>query len=530
LNTRASIPRPGWSLRRRLGVALTASGLVAALLVAAAIFLIVSVRNQQNRVVNRYFNATRISNQLFTELLDAETAVRGYALTGDPATLAPFTRTTSAQTASQTTQLRQLLVHDPALQAGLMAAGRSAARWYEQWATPTIALVKAKGTDQVHAADVDRGQTLFDAIRTDFGRYSSALLARRQSANSALIRRTDLLLVTVVVAAVALVGAGIGLSFSLRRWILRPLDSLRVESRTVAEGALEHRVQVSGPAEVQRLGADVEAMRVRLVTQLADVEQAHRQVQASRDEISQQATELQRSNRDLEQFAYVASHDLQEPLRKVASFCQMLERRYQGQLDERADQYIAFAVDGAKRMQRLINDLLEFSRVGRLGRPLAPVALQGCLDQALNNLDTIRVASGAIITADPLPQVLGDEDLLVQLLQNLLGNAIKFRGYGPPHVHLGARRAGELWELSCADDGIGIDPQYGERVFVIFQRLHPRDSYEGTGIGLAMCKKIVEYHGGEIWLDTAAAESGATFRWTLHPVGKQSTVNETVAP
>jgi light-regulated signal transduction histidine kinase (bacteriophytochrome) len=259
-------------------------------------------------------------------------------------------------------------------------------------------------------------------------------------------------------------------------------------------------------------------MRERLVTQLEQVEEARTQVLRASEAVRQQSLELQRSNRDLEQFAYVASHDLQEPLRKVASFCQMLETRYKGQLDERGDQYIAFAVDGAKRMQRLISDLLEFSRVGRTATPATEVSLQHCVDLALADLAAARGASGAVVTTDALPTVLGTEQLLVQLLQNLIGNAIKFRREGTaPHIHIGARRAGTKWELFCADDGIGIEPQYADRVFVIFQRLHPRDSYEGTGIGLAMCKKIVEYHGGEIWLDDTVS-IGATFRWTLRPV------------
>lgn len=507
------------SLRRRLSLVLVVSGVLGAVVLGASIALLVSVRNQQSRVVNRYFDAKELSDQLFTELLDAETAVRGYALTGDNATLRPYAEATSAASRDKTRRLDSLVAGDAKVSAALHTAEQSAGRWYQQWVIPTVAEIRTQGSAAVTDSDILRGKQLFDAVRSDFGRYSTLLTTRRRAASSALIARTDTLLATVSAAAVALVIAGAGLWLALRRWILRPLDALGVESRKVASGQLDRRLDASGPAEVQRLGRDVEAMREQLVGQLLEVQAARRQMQESNDALSRQRRELERSNRDLEQFAYVASHDLQEPLRKVASFCQMLESRYRGQLDDRADQYIAFAVDGAKRMQRLINDLLEFSRVGRSSRPADRVDLQTCLDRALGNLEHSITTTGAVVTADPLPQVRGTQELLVQLFQNLVANAIKFRRAGAaPHVHIGARREGDRWELSVADDGIGIEPQYADRVFVIFQRLHAREAFEGTGIGLAMCKKIVEYHGGEIWLDTTAAP-GATFRWTLLPAG-----------
>ncbi|MFD0539397.1 ATP-binding protein [Actinomadura luteofluorescens] len=239
--------------------------------------------------------------------------------------------------------------------------------------------------------------------------------------------------------------------------------------------------------------------------------------------LDEQTEELRRSNAELEQFAYVASHDLQEPLRKVASFCQMLERRYGDKLDDRGRQYIAFAVDGAKRMQALINDLLSFSRVGRMSRPEDSVDLDDVVRQALDNLSTLCEETGAEVDVAELPDVAGDRTQLVQLFQNLVGNAIKFRREGvPPRVTIDVRRTGDEWEFGCSDNGIGIDPRYADRIFLIFQRLHSREEYTGTGIGLALCKKIVEYHGGRIWLAAgehaepdAEAATGTTFRWTL---------------
>jgi light-regulated signal transduction histidine kinase (bacteriophytochrome) len=263
----------------------------------------------------------------------------------------------------------------------------------------------------------------------------------------------------------------------------------------VASGELSHVIAPIGPPELQQLAADIEAMRQRIVGELE-------QIVAARADLDARNTDLARSNVELEQFAYVASHDLQEPLRKVISFVQLLEQRYRGQLDERADQYIDFAVDGAKRMQVLINDLLTFSRVGRNTTDFVDVDLASCLQSALSNLSSAIAEEGATVNVAVLPVVRGDEALLISLWQNLFGNSLKFRGADQPVVAVEATRVETEWVCSVTDNGIGIEPRFAERIFVIFQRLHGRDTYEGTGIGLALCKKIVEFHGGRIWLDT----------------------------
>jgi len=224
--------------------------------------------------------------------------------------------------------------------------------------------------------------------------------------------------------------------------------------------------------------------------------------------------DLQRSNAELEQFAYVTSHDLQEPLRMITSYIQIIEEDYKGKLDADADQYIAFAVEGAKRMHTLINDLLAYSRVGTRGEPFMPVIVSNVLSAAAANLEVAIEESHAVVTHDRLPTVLGDESQLIQLFQNLLGNAIKFRSDATPMIHIGVEEAKDDWVFSVRDNGIGIDMKYAERIFVVFQRLHAREDYPGTGVGLAVVKKIVERHRGRIWVESEPAK-GSTFFFTL---------------
>ena len=224
--------------------------------------------------------------------------------------------------------------------------------------------------------------------------------------------------------------------------------------------------------------------------------------------------EIERSNQELEQFAYVASHDLQEPLRMIASYCQLLEKRYKDKLDEDGKEFIAFAVDGAKRMQGLIADLLAYSRVGTKGKEPVPVDCEKILERVLLHLKPAIEGSGAVISHTALPVLMADETQLGQLFQNLIGNAIKFCKSGSPQVQVEARKNGEQWMFSIRDNGIGIDPEFYSRIFVMFQRLNTREEYPGTGIGLAICKKIVERHGGRIWVESKSGH-GTTFFFTI---------------
>ncbi|HSK26938.1 MAG TPA: ATP-binding protein [Jiangellales bacterium] len=489
---------------------------VAAMLaiVVASVLLILRLYNTEQVLTTRFFDGVRTSGETFAAAVDQETGVRGYLLTAEPGVLQQY-EDGRAEQERLDEELRRILRQEDDLLPLLATAGDSLDVWRQEFAEPAVRQTQDTGRNTVASAEVERGKVLFDAYRTDFGEFESALLETRAAAKQDM----DRALITLILAFGAIAAGAVLLTYLavrlLRRWVTDPLERLAEQTRRVARGEITRRVEPVGPTEVAALARDIEAMRARIVDELVEVADSRREIEAAKDTLEEQAQELRRSNAELEQFAYVASHDLQEPLRKVASFCQLLQKRYGGQLDERADQYIAFAVDGAKRMQELIQDLLAFSRVGRVGHEVGEVDLDACLDRALRSLSTALDESGARVESDPLPVVTGDATLLTQVFQNLLGNAVKFRGADAPRVRITCRQEDEHWQVSVRDNGIGIPEQYSEKVFVVFQRLHPRDEYDGTGIGLAMCRKIVEFHGGHLWLVQPDDGPGAEFRFTL---------------
>jgi signal transduction histidine kinase len=431
--------------------------------------------------------------RLEAALVNQETGVRGYGLTGQLSFLDPYTQGLTQESDSVAT-LRGLVAGDRTAAADLDRVVAAAQVWQAQLARPVAA---ATGPDAIQVATrlADRGKTSFDAVRAALTTQQAHIGATR-AAETAELNRVFTERDWILGAAGVVVLLLIGFVFEgLRRAVTAPLSRLSADALVVTSGDFHHPIAATGPADLRVLARGVEAMRGRLVDELAFADGA-------RSLMDEQAVELRRSNAELEQFAYVASHDLQEPLRKVASFCQLLQRRYAENLDERANQYIAFAVDGATRMQTLINDLLSFSRVGRLHTENSSVSLDDVTKTVLGGLSLAVEDAEALVTHDPLPTIAGDRTQLEMLFHNLLGNAVKFRTPDrPPRIHIEAVRDGERWRMAVADNGIGIDPEFAPKVFTIFQRLHTRDAYPGNGIGLALCKKIVEFHGGAIAID-----------------------------
>jgi len=504
------------TLRRRLGWALVVAGVILLGVLATSAIALSRVLTIQDEVTGPFFDAVTEADSEYRGLLDAEVALRSYTTTANPTSLEAFTRVLGPDARDITPDLALdgRLGLDGTLDPLLRRADASVRAWLTQFAEPALEATADRGPGRVRAVDEADGAELFAAARADTAQYVAALRAERLDRLDALERWSRALFGSVLVLVGSALAVGIILWVCLKRWVTEPMAALADRVRLVSSGHLDEPVVTSGPAEIADLAQDVEHMRVELVNQVAEIKASHEDAARSHELLAERTRELERSNRDLEQFAYVASHDLQEPLRKVASFTQLLKKRYGGQLDDRADQYIEFAVDGAKRMQRLIQDLLGFSRVGRTGNERVDVDLEHELEGVLQDLSVTVAETGATVTHDPLPVVVGERALLHQLLANLVGNALKFRDPGrAPVVHVGVLARDTHWELSVEDNGIGIDAQYADRVFVIFQRLHAKDVYEGTGIGLALCKRIVEYHGGRIWIEPR--EGGTTIRFTL---------------
>jgi signal transduction histidine kinase len=321
---------------------------------------------------------------------------------------------------------------------------------------------------------------------------------------------------------------GIILSVFITRSITTPISEMKKKTRDIASGIFEDNLNLTSPPEIGELASAFNSMvgsladarnqlkgreqelyeaNARLTQEIAEVKRA-------KEELRQLAAELERSNTDLQQFAYVASHDLQQPLQVIAGFIELLAKRSKGKLDERANEYIASTIDGVNRMSTLIKGLLEYARVDTQGKTFENTDCASSLGEALSILKKVVEESGARVTYDSLPTLKADAVQLTSLFQNLIGNAIKFRGDSPPEIHVSAVRKGDEQVFSVRDNGIGIDQNSAGKIFEVFKRLPTRKEYEGSGIGLAICKKIVERHGGRIWVESEPAK-GSTFYFTI---------------
>jgi signal transduction histidine kinase len=497
---------PRWPLSRIVGVALIILLLFSVAAMVGGGLALLTLHDNRERVVTIIDPAALQVQRLDTALVNQETGVRGYALSARKDFLSPYNDGVATEKSSLAA-LRAVIGQLPASAAtDLKSATTQAHFWRTHYAQPTISRISQSGKPVI-SPDILTGKADFDALRARVARLQSDIAGARVHAVAALNDSATVLDAVFIAVAAGLAATVVLLAIGLRATAIRPLHRLAAEARLVADGNFDRRVALAGPREVTDLAADVNTMRERILQALAESQHANTLLQ-------EHTEELERSNSELEQFAYIASHDLQEPLRKVASFTQLLQRRYAGQLDARADQYIEFAVDGAKRMQALINDLLQYSRVGRSAREPSLVSSEAALSQARANLTAAMEETGATVESGHLPLVLAELTLLTAVFQNLLGNALKFSGGKPPRIVITCTKDEPFWLFSFADNGIGIEPEYADRIFVIFQRLHERTAYPGTGIGLAMTKKIIEYFGGKIWLDTTYTE-GSRFLFTV---------------
>jgi len=430
-------------------------------------------------------------------LFQMDAGVRGYVLTGKAGDIQGYKDAAQAFD-DHIGALRNLVADNPPQGKRLADIVKQQRDWQTNLFEP--ALAKRDPSDPLDVAvaknaDTAQGRRVaLEGIRTSLNGFEDvekSLLQRRVATQERLRFLTELTL-------------WIGSAFSVALTAFLALAAVRAVKETTA--AYERLKEANGQLQSAQRGLQLEVNQRR----------------AAENNLHRAVGDLKRSNAELEQFAYVASHDLQEPLRAVAGCVQVLKRRYGGKLDERADQFIEHAVEGAQRMQNLIQDLLAYSRVGTKGKAFSKVPLETVLNNALQNLSVAIEESGARVERDPLPELWGDAGQLEGVFQNLVSNALKFRGDGPPQIRISCLPDEEKngdgqpngWMFSVADKGPGIEAQYFERIFVMFQRLHTRTEYPGTGIGLAIVKKIIERHGGRIWVESVVGQ-GTTFSFTL---------------
>jgi len=444
------------------------------------------VQNGEDRawVTHTYLVLQKLDAVLANNV-DVETGQRGYILTGEELYLEPYNeglkrvqenlKELRELTSDNSTQQRAMALLEPLIAARLATAKER------------VSIRREKGMEAaIEAIRTGPGQQEMDEIRAQVVEMKlgeDRLLKLRSEDADATSRTARTVIVLGEVLAIVflcLAGAIVGQEMMHRGW---------------------------AEEEVRQLNTNLE-----------------RRVAERTAELDERAKELARSNAELQQFAYVASHDLQEPLRMVASFTQLLAKRYKDKLDDDAQEFINYAVDGATRMQTLISDLLAYARIGTQGKSLVPTDCEALFSRVLESLKFAMQESGTVISRDPLPVVMADPQQLGQLFQNLLTNAMKFRGAEPPRVKISVERTGSDWKISVRDNGIGISQEHADRIFVIFQRLHTKTEYPGTGIGLSICKKIVERHGGRIWVEPSPG-GGSTFLFTI-PVAPVQKVEE----
>ncbi|UBV42874.1 CHASE3 domain-containing protein [Deinococcus taeanensis] len=448
----------------------------------------------------------QLIDMLTQQVSAMENAERGFVITGQDAFLEPFL---DAQATFQATvfALQDLTV--TGLQRENLGRVEAAVkRWMEQAAQPEIQARRVSATRAAQLVGTGQGRAILDEAREGLRVMTRNETIRLNDATRASHSMLESVRWVTVLGLILSITLLILTGYRVTRTVSRTLGALNAGAQDIAAGQYERRMPRTPVQELTRLGATFDRMAQAVQDRESDLTRAAQALQTSN-------AHLERSNRELEQFAYVASHDLQEPLRTIGSYTELLARRYRGQLDERADQYIAFTTSATHRMKSLIQDLLAYSRVRQAARVTVPVNLTGLVEQLLDDLHTQIQVTGAQVQVGPLPTVNSNPELLRHALQNLIGNALKFTRPGEPaHVQVSATQDGHRWVLHVQDHGIGIAPEYHERIFGVFQRLHGIDEYTGSGIGLAVTRSAAEQMGGTLWVDSTPG-LGSTFHLAL---------------
>ena len=480
---------------------LLVGGVLAAILGAAFAVLVVAVREQQQagRLALRSQEAIGAGSALETSLVNLENGVRGYVASGRERLLEPF-RSARRTYPGQAERLAELVADEPRQQAAVKEITEGIDDYVSLWALPLVGLAADRRDVAQSVLATGTGRARLEELRQDlaelFSRERSVAAERERRAE----RRSDLA-VTLGLIGMGLVAlVAVGMWFGLRRAVLRPVERVSAATRAVADGDLTVHVPADREDEIGTLARSFNDMTDAL--------------KRSREELDERTRDLERSNDDLEQYAQMASHDLQAPLATIDLYLKLIQRRLPDASQEEIEGLLAGVGGSTERMRSLVRDLLQLARVGRGEPSREPLDAGSVLDQALEDLAGPITDKGADVVSGPLPAVRGDRGQLCQLFQNLVGNAIKFSDTAAPRVVVTASVEEGHARFAVRDNGIGIDPKHAERIFQPFQRLHGEDRYEGTGIGLAICQRIVAHHGGRIWAESRVGH-GATFHFTL---------------
>ncbi|AWN22688.1 histidine kinase [Deinococcus irradiatisoli] len=473
------------------------------LAVAGAVVWGIDRNARQIEVLNAAQVRLNLINLLSRDVIDMETGLRGYLLTGEGSYLDPY-RKGRAHFRERLGTLRRLSVNE-VQRANLRRVETTLARWEASVAGPSLAARRGA------AAEPPNGKQLIDEARAQLATLERNEMRRREAAAAASLAALQLVRTVTIAGLLIAVLLLFYAAQRAARTLTQGLHSLNDGAARIAQGDYD-------PAPLDVPIREVQALRGQFHSMAAAVEQREQKLKAAQQVLEETNRDLERSNRELEQFAYVASHDLQEPLRTIGSYTALLSRRYEGQLDERADQYIRFTLSATHRLKGLIQDLLLYSRVRQQGKVAEQFSAQRLVDEVLGDFQDLIRRSGAHVSVDELPPVWGNPELLRHVFQNLIGNALKFLDpQRPGEISVSALKLPHAWKFSVQDNGIGIEAAYFERIFGVFQRLHGIGTFEGSGIGLAVVKNVVERHGGAMQVESTLGQ-GSTFSFTLpHP-------------